>query len=198
MKKIWRLYPNYLIARVKNYLYFKKNQNLPWMTKDANDFLIKNLKKDMVLLEFGSGRSTQFYAKCVKKVYSREHHKKWFERVSKQLEDFKNVEYSFYRSLESYSTISTIDNESLDIIIIDGKNRVNCLLNSVEKLKIGGIIVLDNAERYLIYPTSSPAKYVRNKRDSKWETVENILCERFWRYDTTDGVSDTIFFFKRK
>ncbi len=198
MIKIWRLDPRYIVARIKNYLYFRNNKDLPWMTKEANDFLIKNLKKDMVLLEFGSGRSTHFYASNVEQVFSREHHKEWFEKVSNDLKHFYNVDYKFYESLDTYADTSEIEDNSLDIVIVDGRNRVNCLLNSIDKLKIGGLLVLDNAERYMIYPTLSPAKYVRDDRNQKWIEAEKILKDRFWRYDTTDNVSDTLFFFKRK
>lgn len=197
MIKIWRFSPRYILARVKNYLYFKNNQELPWMTKDANNFLLKNLRKDMILLEFGSGRSTHFYAERVKKVYSREHHKEWFEKVSEQLKEYKNVDYKFYNNLENYVNANDIEKETLDVIIIDGRNRVNCLLNSIDKLKQGGVLVLDNAERYLLYSTNSPAKYVRDDRNIKWVDAEEILANKFWRYDTTDDVSDTLFFFKR-
>ena len=58
-------------------------------------------------------------------------------------------------------------------------------------------MILDNAERYLIYSTTSPAKYVRNKRNPLWEKAEIILKDNFYRLITTDGVSDTIIFFKR-
>ncbi len=198
MIKIWRLDHRYIVARIKNYVYFRNNKDLPWMTKEANDFLIKNLKKDMVLLEFGSGRSTHFYASNVEQVFSREHHKEWFEKVSNDLKHFYNVDYKFYESLDTYADTSEIEDNSLDIVIVDGRNRVNCLLNSIDKLKIGGLLVLDNAERYMIYPTLSPAKYVRDDRNQKWIEAEKILKDRFWRYDTTDNVSDTLFFFKRK
>lgn len=197
MIKIWRLNPMYIIARIKNYLYFKRNQDLPWMVKSANDFLIKNLRKDMIVLEFGSGRSTQFVSKRVNKVFSREHNEEWFNIVKEQIKDISNINYSFYNDLSKYADTSDIKDNSLDLVIVDGRNRVNCLLNSVSKLKSGGALVLDNAERYLIYKTNSPAQYIRNERNQKWVEAEKILKENFWRYDTTDGVADTLIFFKR-
>ena len=197
MIKIWRFNPIYIVARIKNYFYFKNNQDLPWITKSANNFLIKNLRKDMLVLEFGSGRSTQFFSTRVKQVFSRENNKEWFDVVTKQIEKAVNVDYKFYDDLGEYANVTNIENDSLDLIIVDGRNRVNCLLNSISKLKSGGVLILDNAERYLIYETSSPAKFIRNERNPKWIDVENILREEFWRYDTTDGVSDTLFFFKR-
>jgi predicted O-methyltransferase YrrM len=197
MIKTWRFNPKYIIARVKNYFYFKNNQDLPWMTKDANIFLLNNLRDDMVMLEFGSGRSTQFYATKTKKVYSREHHKEWFDIVKKQIESVTNIEYKFYDDLAIYADTSDIKNNSLDLAVIDGKNRVNCLLNTIPKLKSGGVLVLDNAERYMVYQTSSPAKYLRAERNPRWGEVEELLRKNFWRHETTDNVSDTLFFFKR-
>ena len=195
MIKTWRFNPKYIIARVKNYFYFKNNQDLPWMTKDANIFLLNNLRDDMVMLEFGSGRSTQFYATKTKKVYSREHHKEWFDIVKKQIESVTNIEYKFYDDLAIYADTSDIKNNSLDLAVIDGKNRVNCLLNTIPKLKSGGVLVLDNAERYMVYQTSSPAKYLRAERNPRWGEVEELLRKNFWRHETTDNVSDTLFFF---
>ena len=38
-------------------------------------------------------------------------------------------------------------NKLYDIIIVDGRDRVNCCLNSVLKLKPSGVIVLDDSDR---------------------------------------------------
>jgi predicted O-methyltransferase YrrM len=167
------------------------------MTETANSFLVKNLNKDMVVLEFGSGRSTQFFANRVKQVLSREHNEEWFDIVTKQIANIANIKYEFYDDLGKYADVTSIENNTLDVVIVDGRNRINCLLNSVPKLKSGGILVLDNAERYLAYETSSPGKHLLNSRNPKWIEAEKILKEIFWRYNTTNGVFDTLIFFKR-
>ena len=197
MIKLWRMDPFYIVAKVKNYFYIRNNQDLPWLTKEANDFFVKNLNNDMVVLEFGSGRSTQFFANRVKQVCSREHNKEWFDIITKQIANVVNINYEFYADLCEYADTSSIENNTLDLVVVDGRNRVNCLLNSVPKLKSGGILVLDNAERYLVYETTSPGKHVLNNRNPKWIEAEKILKEYFWRYDTTNGVFDTLIFFKR-
>ena len=195
--KLWRINPLYIIAKIKNYFYIRDNQDLPWMTEMANSFLIKNLNKDMLVLEFGSGRSTKFFANRAKQVLSREHNREWFDIITKQLENIENIKYEFYDDLDKYSDVTTIEDNSLDVVIVDGRNRINCLLNSISKLKTGGILVLDNAERYLVYETSSPGKHLLNSRNPKWAEAEKILKENFWRYNTSNGIFDTLIFFKR-
>ncbi len=198
MLKLWRLNPYYLFSRVRNYIYFKNNLHLPWMTKDANNFLEKNLDKNMCLLEFGSGRSTLFFANKVKIVYSREHDEYWYKTMSAQLGNIENIKYDFFDNMAMYINVDEFENESLDVVVVDGRDRANCVLKSIPKIKIGGLLVLDNAERYLMYATRSPAKFVRTNRDPLWVDVEVILKNNFWRFDTTDGVSDTVLFVKRK
>jgi hypothetical protein len=55
---------------------------LPWLTFAAINFLKKTLTTDMVVYEFGSGGSSLFLAKKVKLVYSVEHDETWFVSVS--------------------------------------------------------------------------------------------------------------------
>lgn len=53
-------------------------------------------------------------------------------------------EYSFYRYA---SAIDAYKDEYFDLILIDGRTRPSCFLHAMNKVKLGGYIVLDNAER---------------------------------------------------
>ncbi len=46
-----------------------------------------------------------------------------------------------------YSKISTKFDTEFDIIIVDGRDRVNCIVNAVGNLKEDGVIILDDPER---------------------------------------------------
>ena len=48
---------------------------------------------------------------------------------------------------EYVSAIDTFEDESFDIIFVDGRARVACAERAVPKVKPGGYLVLDNAER---------------------------------------------------
>ena len=191
------LSPHYIYSRIRQAIYIRTNPDMPWLTPGANDFLEKNLRKDMVMLEFGSGRSTLFFANLVGRILSRETNEQWFEKVRRDTQTLDNVDLRYFESREAYADVSNLDEASLDVVLIDGKVRHTCLRNSIPKLKAGGLLILDNAERYLEYPTRSPARWVRADRDALWHELEDTLEDQFWRVHTTDGKSDTLLFFKR-
>lgn len=195
--KTWRFNPIYVYSKIKSENYFKKNSDLPWLVEDANDFLNSNLDKSMSVLEFGSGRSTKFFAQRVKEVFSREHDKSWYSQVSEELKTLKNVEYNYYENLHDYADVSMLTDNFFDVVLVDGRNRGNCLLNSIPKLKKGGLLILDNSERYLEYQTTAPAKFVLPERSKEWEEAEKVLKNHFWKIKMTNYVTDTLLFFKR-
>jgi hypothetical protein len=67
----------------------------PWTTPASILFFNKVLTKEMTGLEYGSGRSTVFFAKRLRKLVSIEHHTKWYEKVKLLLakKELDNVEY---------------------------------------------------------------------------------------------------------
>ena len=73
------------------------NNELPWMTFGAIDFLKQQAVKGMMVFEYGSGSSTLFWAKRVKQVYAIEHDLEWSEKVIKELDKRKlnNVDLRF-------------------------------------------------------------------------------------------------------
>ena len=118
---------------------------IPWCTYPFISFIEARLKKEFTVLEFGSGNSTMWYAKKVAHIKCVEHHKEWYNKVKRQMTGnieivFQELEYNGAYSKEAKDV-------KYDIIIIDGRDRVNCLNNSVDALKEGGVFVFDNSER---------------------------------------------------
>ena len=95
----------------------------PWITFSSIEFLEKILTKDMIVYEYGTGGSTLFFAKRAKKVYSVEHDKEWFERVSKVIEQkgYKNWHGVLSKPI---STSLLLDRNSSDLD--------NCMSSSPE------------------------------------------------------------------
>ena len=147
---------------------------LPWIAIGAVNEIKKNLHAEMRIFEYGSGGSTLFFAKRVKKVVSVEHHPAWYSIVKKKLEDkniskvslelvepskglnensnhYKSyVEEEEYADFDFYNYVHAIDQykcEYFDLILIDGRARPKCLQVSISKLKNGGMLVFDNADR---------------------------------------------------
>lgn len=82
-------YLNYRIRRPllkkKYQLYQKKHPNAPWLCPDAIKALSALLHQQGKKFEFGSGRSTLFFAPFFQTYYSVEHNADWFEKVKNDL-----------------------------------------------------------------------------------------------------------------
>ena len=124
----------------------KDAKPLPWITYPFIKFIEGRLDKTMRIFEYGCGNSTLFYAKAVGHVISVEGDAKWFNYVQSLIP--KNVTLLLEKddALRYVKSISKFD-PSFDIIIVDGRHRVNCIKESVNFLSERGVIVLDNSER---------------------------------------------------
>lgn len=121
----------------------------------------------MKVLEYGSGGSTLFFANRVDYLVSIEHDPPWYARVATRLREqgFTNVSYLLreprqdgepmldgYRnefpgaSFADYvKAIDTYPNGTFDLILVDGRARVRCMVQALPKLRPGGYLMLDNA-----------------------------------------------------
>lgn len=136
------------INSFKNQMPMDKSSNpLPWVTYGFIDFISDRLNKNMDIFEYGSGNSTLWYAKKVNTVISVEHDKKWFEAIKKNMPNNANINYEELVYNGNYSKFSSNLNKNFDVIIVDGRDRVNCVKNAIKNLKESGVIVLDDSER---------------------------------------------------
>jgi len=125
----------------------KNSKPLPWVTYGFIDFISDRLNKNMDIFEYGSGNSTLWYGEKVNSVTSVEHDKNWYEKVKNSMP--KNVTINYQELLYNgeYSKFSSSSNIKFDIVIVDGRDRVNCVKNAINSIKEDGIIVLDDSER---------------------------------------------------
>jgi hypothetical protein len=120
---------------------------IPWVTYSFIDFIKDRITKDHDIFEFGSGNSTIFYAKLAGSVYSVEHDKDWFERSSKiNLPNVKMIQCDLVPG-GAYCKSAAPTGKKFHVIIVDGRDRVNCCKQAVESLAENGVIVLDDSER---------------------------------------------------
>jgi len=206
MKKHWTI--RYIYNRIKNYFFEKRHKNLPWINPEAiNIFEQLLLPSSDIGIEFGSGNSTVWYAKKVKKLISIEDNKGWFNNVNEQLkrQGINNVEYLFKSSSyiedskesEYFNFIEIQLDDSLDFVVVDGNFRDIIALSAIKKIKRGGIIFLDDSQRYLSQKTFSPHSINGNKdkMTSNWKLFDKKT--NLWRkIITTNGVTDATFFIK--
>ncbi len=124
-----------------------ENNPLPWVTYSFINFIENRLNKDMVLFEFGSGNSTLYYSSKVKEVHTVEHDSEWFKKISQNLPENVTIENIELEYGGKYSCASQNKEVKYDVIIVDGRDRVNSMINSIDSLKENGVIILDDSER---------------------------------------------------
>jgi hypothetical protein len=126
----------------------KNGGELPWFTYNSIEFLKSRLNKNHVVYEFGSGNSTLWFSKIVNKIISIEHDEIWYYKLKDVLVEKNNINY-LYRNLNSggYTNQILTYKNVFDVIVLDGRNRVECSKNSIGALKEDGVFIWDNSDR---------------------------------------------------
>lgn len=120
---------------------------IPWFTYPSLEFLKKRINKNMSVFEYGSGSSTLWWSERVKRVVSCEHDFIWYSKMKKKTESFSNVELLYRELEEGYEREAFRYTSTFDIIVIDGRERIKCAVNSLRALKDDGVIIWDNSDR---------------------------------------------------
>lgn len=125
----------------------KNNFPIPWLTYPAISFLSERLNMNLLIFEYGSGNSTLFYSIFVKKVIAVEHDKYWYEKIKSRLAENSEIVLSNLDFNGEYCRTIKSTNQLFDIVIIDGEDRVNCIMSCIANLTENGVIILDDSER---------------------------------------------------
>ncbi len=129
-----------------DFFFDAKGKINPWWSDSAIEFIRERLTKNLRVFEYGSGNSTFFFADIVREVISIEHDKEWYNKMKEivpcnvellQCELVYGGKYS--ELIKKYSDV--------DIVLIDGRDRVNCAKNAIHSLSEEGIIIWDDTER---------------------------------------------------
>lgn len=160
--KAW-LNPLFAIKRLNYAIYEYWHPDEPWIAQGAVRFCKQQLSKDQVMLEWGSGRSTIWFAERVKHLTCVEHDELWYGRVARCIsaKNQSNISYLFRPLHHSpqvgipfkeqmatpYVQVAALfEKESLDAVIIDGHYREACINAILEKLKPSGLLMVDNTD----------------------------------------------------
>ena len=122
----------------------KEGEPLPWYTYPAIRFLEGRVRKPMRVFEFGAGNSTRWWAERVAEVVSREHDRSWIDRIRRNL-DRPNVRLE-WQPVDSDAYVAAPEGE-YQIVVVDGRRRVECARNSVQALSGDGVLIWDNSNR---------------------------------------------------
>lgn len=129
-----------------------KGQALPWVTYSFIDFIKERINKNQHIFEYGSGSSTIFYALRAGTVTSVEHDKGWLDKIKNTSPANAEMIYCQLETDGEYAKKAILLNKKFDIIIVDGRDRVNCCKYSVDALSPNGVLILDDSEREVYNP----------------------------------------------
>ena len=106
--------------------------------KNEEDFFMNHINENSLILEYGSGISTNEIAKKCKSILSIEHQEEWYNKLKPQLLDnceiiLKKPDLPYiegghcgtYEEFKSYVE-APLNKGPFDIILIDGRARVSC------------------------------------------------------------------------
>src|SRR5258705_6754658 len=202
MRKFGHWTPRYVLNRVRWFFYERRNMDKPWLTQRSIELLSELLLPSDVGIEWGSGRSTTWFARRLKHLTSIEDNKEWYDIVSKRLAEEKLTNVSYHhapppgaddnaRRSEYVTLCSSIADSSLGFALVDGSAREYCAEAVIPKIAPGGLLVVDNANWFFDHPTHSPTSRVgQGPQNERWAAVGRTLSN--WRMIwTTQGVSDT-------
>lgn len=192
--------PSYLIDRLRLMCYERWHPEAPWLTAASVRILESWLRSEDCGLEWGSGRSTLWFARRVKGLISIENDETWYHLVRSRMSEqgVQNVDLRFCPGDASYLAVAgELPPESLDFALVDGLARDRCALTALACLRPGGLLVLDNANWFL--PCDSRAPNSRRPGEGPASALwarflaQTHVWRRIW---TTNGVTDTALFVK--
>lgn len=192
--------PRYIYNRINLMIDEFLHPERPWLTKEAVLLLERLLKPDDVGLEFGSGRSTIWFAKRVKKLISTEHDNFWFEKINKKLKEkglINKVDYKLKNENNYLDILNDIKDNSVDFVLVDGLKRDVCASKSIPKLNPGGLLIIDNINWFIPSKSYSPNSKRDNNFESKiWQDIWEKEIKDWRKIWTSNGVTDTLIAFK--
>jgi predicted O-methyltransferase YrrM len=200
--------PRYVYNRTRQMRYERSHPDAPWLTPAATRLLGGLLRPADRGAEFGSGRSTVWFASQVAALTSVEHDAQWHETISARLKDrgLDNVEYilaledqPMERGGESAYARTALGfaDDSLDFALVDGHYRDYSAKFILPKLRPGGMLIIDNVNWYLPCASKAP-----NSRSAETGPVTAVWAEVWrqlqdWRTIwTSSGVWDTAIFIR--
>ena len=131
----------------------------PWINYSTIQFMHHIVSKDTKVLEFGTGGSSLFFLERKTNLISIEHEAKWINEVQKRASQKQLMIWS-HHLISSNKTnsrvplpedylypLKSIVDSSIDLVVVDGRHRVESIKRSMTKVKPGGCLILDNSDR---------------------------------------------------
>jgi predicted O-methyltransferase YrrM len=193
--RYWVRHPILFGRRVWHFFYEKRHSDEPFLAPAAVRFLDAALPREGTGLEWGSGRSTQWFAARLKRLVAVEHDQAWADRVATQLRraGLENVDYRViplehppdqptrpdYAPMPRYvAFVDAFPDEHFDFIEVDGHYRQACVRAGHRKLKKGGLLLIDDTNWLPLEAWGVPPSWALVHQSRKINTTTSIWQRR--------------------
>ncbi|MCU0793392.1 MAG: class I SAM-dependent methyltransferase [Opitutaceae bacterium] len=109
--------------------------------------LDERLSPGFELFEYGSGFSTEYFARRCKRVISVEYDATWYEKVKAKVPAHVTVVHVPIQDVQGYSGAIAGQATKFDVVLVDGAHRVECLRAALPALSESGVVILDDSSR---------------------------------------------------
>ena len=150
----------------------------PCIPYGARKALNSIINANMRLVEFGSGQSTQWYAKRCKEIISHETTDKWFQKVKTNLLK-TNCTNAKLLKWDGKSISAMIKTSPPDLIIIDGLRRDICVEYAIEFATESTWIYLDNSDKDMDPPDPDREMRICERRLIDFAKLQNRKIKYF-------------------
>ena len=120
---------------------------LPWITYPAIDLLSRRVRPEMCVFEYGCGASTLWWASRVRRVVAVEHDEAWARKIAAEAPPNVSVRHVPLDPDGPYAADALAHGTTFDIVVIDGRRRVQCTPHAIRALDDAGVVVFDNTDR---------------------------------------------------
>lgn len=123
---------------------------LPWLCYPAIDLLAARVTPELRVFEYGCGHSTLWWAARVQTLAAVEHDAAWHARMRARLPDSVALRHVPLVDGGEYCRAAVHaagPGGAWDIVVVDGRDRVNCMRESCSVLSPAGVMVVDNTDR---------------------------------------------------
>ena len=120
---------------------------IPWITYPAIDFLSRISAQHLSVFEWGSGQSTRWWCARASRVVACEHDPSWYAKMANVLPGNGVIHHVPLDDTDAYTGFIRKAGSPFDVVVIDGRRRVECAKSCLSGLSSHGVIIWDNTDR---------------------------------------------------
>lgn len=123
---------------------------LPWLPFRLIDELATRVQDGVRVFEYGGGGSTLWFLDRGATVVTVEHHREWAAALAASVpaDRWTLLERPLDDDAVSYvDAIRDFPDDSFDIVVVDGRERARCVAAARSKVRPGGLLIVDDADR---------------------------------------------------